>query len=901
MQLPTFWRGGLQSSFRRASVIVGAVMLAAGIQSVTAQSIGCNFVYSGTGGYKVGPGGIDNREADSLRPTDMAGAPTFAQMNWNNLSEYGSGVTLTNSAGVATALTIQWNAPNIASSGTAAGLGTPDGKLMDGFLQNAYPNATILNVSGYTNVLSIPQSAGAPMAYVGGLQSWYQSQGAASYAVVIYQTAGTAYDTDQMWVESVAGSPFNGTMAAGPDLTPHLFNVLDNIFSGTYLPIPGSATNNNNKVYGDNYGVFTGLTNDAILIRTGDTNESWGTGAMNGFQIVPILPATVSVNTTQTMATMPPQGLGVNIAVYDSGLVNSSVAPMLKAAGITAVRMPGGSYSDCYNWENNSGNDGIYIVSNDTFNNLMNSDVLPTGAQGIVAVNYGSNPANNAGGDTNVAAAWVGYVKTNFTGEVKYWEIGNEIGGNGYYGTNLDWEYDLHYPETNAATRVGQPALSPAAYGTNAIQFISAMKAQDNTIKCGVGIDTGNSTYNSQLLGVCGSVADFVIIHWYPSEPTANILAASTTIVPTIQQTMGQLTNIVGATKASQMQILVTETGADTTTGAAVSLFAADNYLTWLENGIVTVDYWYLHTDILQNNQTPGHAYYGAMMAHLLANAGDTFLTATASALSGLRVHAAQRQDGQIGVMLINLNSSNTIPTTVNISGPALASSGTWYQFGLTNFIGANDYPSYPVSTNTVSGLGNSFTVSVPPYTIIDLLIPQVTNTPPVLAAIGNQTVNAGQTVAFTAVATDTNQPQPTLTFSLLTAPTNAALAQINNTNATFGWRPLVTQAGTTNSISLAVTDNSMPPLSATQGFTVIVNPLTSPSLSALTLSNGQLAFEVSGQSGPDYAVETSTNLLVWNTPFITNSPAMPFIWSDTNAAAIPVQFYRVKIGPPLP
>jgi hypothetical protein len=339
----TFWLNGLQSFFRRAGVIVGAVVLAAGIQSVTAQSIGCNFVYIGAGGYKVGAGGIDNREADSLRPTDLAGASTFSQMNWNNLSEYGSGVTLTNSAGVATTLTIQWNAPNIASSGTAAGLGTPDGKLMDGFLQNAYPNATILNVSGYTNVLSIPQSAGAPMAYVGGLQSWCLAQGAASYAVVVYQTAGTAYDTAQMWVESVAGSPFNGTMVAGPDLTPHLFNVLSTIFSGTYLQIPGSATNQNNKVYGDNYGVFTGLTNDAILIRTGDTNESWGTGAMNGFQIVPILPATVSVNTTQTMATMPPQGLGVNIAVYDSGLVNSSVAPLLKAAGITAVRMPGGS------------------------------------------------------------------------------------------------------------------------------------------------------------------------------------------------------------------------------------------------------------------------------------------------------------------------------------------------------------------------------------------------------------------------------------------------------------------------------------------------------------------------------------------------------------------------------
>ncbi len=893
MQTITFWLNGLQLSFRRAGVIVGAVVLAAGIQSVTAQSIGCNFVNSSAGG-------IDNTKAGSLLPPDVAGLPAYAQAHWNNLSQFGSGVTLTNSTGAATALTIQWNGPATASSGTAAGLGTPDGKLMDGFLKNTYPNATILNVSGYTNVLSIPPSAGAQMAYVGGLKTWFLSQGVVSYKVIIYQNAATSYDTAQMWVESVAGSPFNGTMVAGPDLTPHLYNVLSTIFSGTYLQILGSATSDGSKVYGANFGVFAGLTNDAILIRTGDTNETWGNGAMNGFQIIPELPVTVSVNTTQTMATMPPQGLGVNIAVYDSGLVNSTVAPLLKAAGITAVRMPGGSYSDCYDWENNTGN-GIYIVSNDTFDNLMNNDVLPTGAQGIIAVNYGSNPANNAGGDTNIAAAWVGYVKTNYTGKVKYWEIGNEIGGNGYYGTNLDWEYDLHYPETNAATRVGQPALSPAAYGTNAIQFISAMKAQDNTIKCGVGIDTGNSTYNSQLLGVCGSVADFVIIHWYPSEPTANILAASTTIVPTIRQTMTQLTNTVGATKASQMQILVTETGADTTTGAAVSLFAADNYLTWLENGIVTVDYWYLHTDILRNNQTPGHAYYGAMMAHLLANTGDTFLAATASALSGLRVHAAQRQDGKIGVMLINLDTSNTIPTTVNISGPALASSGTWYQFGLTNFIGANDYPSYPISTNTVSGLGNSFTVSVPPYTIIDLLIPQATNTPPVLAAISNQTVNAGQTVAFTAVATDTNQPQPTLTFNLLTAPANAALAQINNTNATFSWRPLVTQAGTTNSISLAVTDNSTPPLNATQSFTVIVNPLTLPSLSALTLSNGQLAFEVSGQSGPDYAVEISTNLSAWNTLFITNFPAMPFSWSDTNAAAMPLQFYRVKIGPPLP
>jgi hypothetical protein len=359
-----------------------------------------------------------------------------------------------------------------------------------------------------------------------------------------------------------------------------------------------------------------------------------------------------------------------------------------------------------------------------------------------------------------------------------------------------------------------------------------------------------------------------------------------------------QLTSIVGATKASQIQIAVTETGADTTTGAAVSAFAADNYLTWLENGAVTVDYWYLHPDFLQNNQTPGHAYYGAMMSHLLANVGDTFLVST-SALSELRVHVVQRQDGKTGVMLVNMDPVLTIPATVNISGPALASSGTWYQFGLTNFIGTNDNPSFPVSTNTVSGLGNSFTVSVPPYTIIDLLIPPaVSNTPPVLAAISNRMVNVGQTIAFTASATDTDQPPQTLTFALLAGATNATL---NTNSGAFAFRPLVTQANSTNSFTLMVSDNGTPVLSAAQSFTVFVNPLSAPGLSNISTAGGQFSFTINGQSGPDYAVQTSTNLTQWSNVFTTNSPALPFHWTDAGTGNSSQRFYRIKLGPPLP
>jgi hypothetical protein len=179
----------------------------------------------------------------------------------------------------------------------------------------------------------------------------------------------------------------------------------------------------------------------------------------------------------------------------------------------------------------------------------------------------------------------------------------------------------------------------------------------------------------------------------------------------------------------------------------------------------------------------------------------------------------------------------------------------------------------------------------------IALTLTAPTNTPPVFTAITNRTVNVGQTVAFTASATDTNQPPQTLTFALLAGATNATL---NTNSGAFSFRPLVTQANSTNNFTLTVSDNGAPSMSATQSFSVVVNPLSVPAVSNFSAAGGQVSFSINGQNGPDYAVETSTNLAQWSTVFVTNSPALPFIWTDTNSAA-PQRFYRVKLGPPLP
>jgi hypothetical protein len=170
-------------------------------------------------------------------------------------------------------------------------------------------------------------------------------------------------------------------------------------------------------------------------------------------------------------------------------------------------------------------------------------------------------------------------------------------------------------------------------------------------------------------------------------------------------------------------------------------------------------------------------------------------------------------------------------------------------------------------------------------------------NHPPVLTAISNRVINVGVNLVITNTASDPDVPT-TLTFSLLNGPTNATLG---SSNGVFIWRPFIAQANSTNPVSVVVADNGTPSLSATQSFSVTVNPLALPAVASPTWSSGHLNFSVNGQTGPDYGLETSTNLANWTLLFVTNPATMPFNWTTTNASTDAVRFYRVKVGPPLP
>jgi hypothetical protein len=522
---------------------------------------------------------------------------------------------------------------------------------------------------------------------------------------------------------------------------------------------------------------------------------------------------------------------------------------------------------------------------------------------------------------------------------IQYWEVGNEPYGNAYYSTGTDGyecDYAVPFPYTTYP-RYSNALLSPAAYGQAVKAFSITMKAVDPTIKVGAysstppgdyswdylsGVNNGQH-WTPQVLAQCGSNIDFVIVHWYPNfsdNVGTSLLSEVGSIIPVMINGTGPyphtgtnsgledwITNY--CPNPANVQIFVTEFGADNypylvngTNGMPIlgpveALFAADCYSTWLNYPAFANADW---LDFDANSflgSGNGPVFYAIQMLRHLCNPGDAFVKAT-SDTGNLRVQGVARQDGNLGILLINesINSSQTVQVTVTNAN--LNTTGTIYQFGTNNWtISTNEVSATGPSSNSISGVGDTFSVTLPAYTMDVLMIPVLVNTPPVLAAISNDTVNVGQTVAFTASATDSNQPPPTLRFSLLSSPTNATL---DPNSGAFSFRPLVSQANTTNPISLEVTDSGNPPLSATQSFAVTVNPLTLPQFSLVGWSNAQFVLQVSGQSGPDYEIQNSTNLTQWGMVFTTNSPAMPFSWQDT-AATNSANFYRVVVGPPLP
>jgi len=240
-------------------------------------------------------------------------------------------------------------------------------------------------------------------------------------------------------------------------------------------------------------------------------------------------PASATVNARRGLGKFSPLAVGLNSAAWDVDLPDHDVSRLIGDAAVQTLRYPGGSTSDNYHWLSNTPDDPTVggTVEDANFDAYM-SVVQATGAQAMITVNYGS-------GTEQEAADWVRYANrggARYKGPVptypgacrnghnygiRYWEIGNELYGDGTYGATWEVNHKSHDPTT---------------YAQGVVRYSAAMKAVDPSVRIGAVLtapgnwpdgqlsDASPQPWNDTVLSLACGAIDFVVIHWYPQGPT---------------------------------------------------------------------------------------------------------------------------------------------------------------------------------------------------------------------------------------------------------------------------------------------------------------------------------------------------------------------------------------------
>jgi hypothetical protein len=487
-------------------------------------------------------------------------------------------------------------------------------------------------------------------------------------------------------------------------------------------------------------------------------------------------PISATVSAKVALGRFSSIAVGLNSAAWDSGLVDPELPALLESTAVQTLRYPGGSTSDNYHWISNSPDDPSQggTVPSANFDAFM-SVALATGSQPLITVNYGS-------GTEQEAADWVRYANRGgprYEGPVptyasactkgheygvRYWEVGNELYGDGTYGATWEVNHKSHDPTT---------------YAQGVVSYSAAMKAVDPSVRVGAvltapgnwpdGQTSGTSPqpWNDTVLPIACSAIDFVVVHWYPQGPTGESDAAllvspengestSVSYTPDIPSMVATLKSSLAqhcGEHAAAVQIMVTETNSVSynpgkqTTSLVGALFLADEMLTWFENGVTNVDWWALHNSPFDGNiapslyggysfgdygilsvglttsggaveppaNTPFPAYFGIqMLSHLGHHAQDTMLKTTSSN-ELVTVHAVRQRDGNINVLVINKDPSVRYRVSVSLTGASTHGWAKVYRYGMN---------SASITATRIRVRGSAFGVTVDPYSLTTVKLP---------------------------------------------------------------------------------------------------------------------------------------------------------------------------------
>ena len=437
---------------------------------------------------------------------------------------------------------------------------------------------------------------------------------------------------------------------------------------------------------------------------------------------------TIVIDATDPGTPINPLVRGTNLPAWlgPGTAQNQTFIERTNAADPTIIRMPGGSWSNWYDWSNCELNNvcpwdwGVlkptdfinFMQATDTEGMFtINNNGTAKDAAALVAFFNGSVTDSREigvdlrGKDWGRVCDWAKLRADNGNPDpidVQYWEIGNEI-----YGGNLAetggtdcWEFGW---EDNVWTCDGTEYVNGIGSGANRhegfIEFRDAMRWVDPTIQVGaVGVAGQSewSNWGNEVIAAAGDQMDFYIIHEYGFwNPPANNQEA-------LAHPIGRWDFIMDDYQASldahadgrDVPVAITEHNLfsfqDMDNGQLMKrnvnmLFMADTMGQMMVTGVDIANQW-----DLANGEAGNGTDYGLMNANnynrnpqyyvfpLWAKFGDTMLPVNnpLSAAAELSVYGGRVDADTISVLAIN-KTGNSLATNIQITGYGSISGGT--------------------------------------------------------------------------------------------------------------------------------------------------------------------------------------------------------------------------------
>lgn len=544
---------------------------------------------------------------------------------------------------------------------------------------------------------------------------------------------------------------------------------------------------------------------------------------------------TIRLNADGTALTVDPRILGTNLPAWlnPTRLSNATFRARTTAAGVTVLRMPGGSWSNAYGWLScelgqnqanalpcGSGWESWAAKPTDFLN-----FVKATGKQGMWIVSNNGTPQEAAaavaffnaattdttligvdskGFDWKTAGHWAQLRSSHGNPQplgIKLWSVGNEIYGGTpasggaqcqAWGWETVWSCD--------GTEYVNGARGYAGYTA----FRTAMRAVDSTIQVGAVGVTPSSDYNNwgnEVIAAAGATMDFYDIHEYgyfnaPASYAEALAQPPSRWPATISDVHNAFTTQAGG---RAIPIGVTEynlfSGQDNDnqqwmTRAVNALYIADTIGQMIRQGVVMANQWALANGRAGNGTEYGllhedNNYYRSPQYYvytLWSHVGSQLLPVTSSfnAANQLSVYGGRIDANTFTLLAIN-KSGQALSANLFIDsgGSSLAVTG-----GTVELVSATALSDQAVRYNNVSNPADDLsnapalplntTGSPLVYTFaansITLLRLQTGNA--VATATPSTTPTTTPTTGPTTTATVTFTPPPTPTATPTATPT---------------------------------------------------------------------------------------------------------------------------------